>query len=65
MKIKKYNSNILGKELEEEIQDWINQYNIKVKECTNILGYEQNEDNKLINLCENLYLNILIKKLKK
>ena len=61
----RYNSNILGKKLEEEIHDLMNQYNIEVKECTNILGYEQNEDNKLINLCENLYLKHFNKKIKK
>lgn len=61
----RYNSDILGKDLEKEILYSMDNYNIKVKDCTYILGYEQNENSRLINLCENLYFKYFNKKIKK
>jgi dipeptidase D len=61
----RYNSNALGLKLEKEINNLMKQYNIKVKEYTHILGYEQDENSKLIKFCENLYFKYFNKKIKK
>ena len=55
----------MGLKLEKEINNLMKQYNIKVKEYTHILGYEQDENSKLIKFCENLYFKYFNKKIKK
>lgn len=61
----RYNSNMLGIELEKKIQDLMTQNNIENIEQSYILGYEQNEDSKLIKYCENLYFKHFNKNIKK
>lgn len=61
----RHNSNMLGIELEKEIKSNMKQYNIEVQQYTNILGYEQDENGKLIKACENLYLKHFNKNIKK
>ena len=41
------------------------QNNITITNCTNILGYEQDENSKLIKACENLYYKYFGKEIKK
>ncbi len=52
----RYNSKILGNNLKKEILNLMQQYNITMKNYSHILGYEQSENSKLINTCQNLYL---------
>lgn len=61
----RYNSNQLGLELEKNIQNNMQQYNILIKDYTHILGYEQDENSKLIKICENLYFKYFNKEIKK
>lgn len=61
----RYNSNSLGEQLEKNIQNLMNQCNVKVIDYTYILGYEQNENTKLIRTCDSLYLKVFNKKIKK
>ena len=61
----RYNSSVLGDALEKKIQNLMTQYNIKNNEYINILGYEQDENSKLIKLCENLYFKYFNKSIKK
>lgn len=61
----RYNSNVLGDTLEKKIQSLMKQYNIKSNEYINILGYEQDENSKLIKICENLYFKHFNKSIKK
>lgn len=61
----RYNSNELGINLEKNVLNIMREYNINENECTHILGYEQNENSKLIKSCENLYLKTFNRNIKK
>lgn len=61
----RYNSNSLGKNFENEIKNLMNQNHIVEAECSQILGYEQDENGELIKSCENLYRNYFNKEIKK
>lgn len=61
----RYNSSVLGLELENQIQNDMKQYDVELKEYTSILGYEQDENSRLIKFCENLYLKYFNKEIKK
>lgn len=61
----RYNSKMLGIELEKKIQDLMEKNNIQNREQSYILGYEQNEDSELIKYCEKLYFKKFNKKIRK
>lgn len=61
----RYNSKELGISLMKEIEDSMKQNNILVKEYTHILGYEQNDNSKLVKFCENQYYKYFNKEIKK
>lgn len=61
----RYNSNDLGQRLENEIKNLMEQNNVINSDYTHILGYEQNENSKLIKTCENLYRKYFNKEIKK
>lgn len=61
----RYNSSNLGQHLENEIKNLMKQNNIIDTNCTHILGYEQDENGKLIKACENLYRKYFNKEIKK
>lgn len=61
----RYNDSIIGKELYNEIVNSMKTYNISSITHNHILGYEQNENSKLINICSNLYFKYFNKEIKK
>ena len=61
----RYNDSIIGKKLYNEIEKNMQLYNIYTIEHKHILGYEQNENSKLINTCSNLYYKYFNKEIKK
>lgn len=60
----RYNSEILGANLKKEILNLMQQYNITTKNYSHILGYEQSENSKLINTCQNLYFKFFNEEIK-
>lgn len=61
----RYNNSSMGKILVNEIQENMKKYNILSKKNNCILGYEQDENSKLIKICEDLYYKYFNKKIKK
>ncbi len=61
----RYNSDKLGTNLEEKIKNNMKRYEIISKECIDILGYEQDENSKLVRICEKIYLKYFNENIKK
>lgn len=61
----RYNSKDIGEQLEKDIQNIMQKYDVQEIELLHILGYEQDENSSLIKNCEDLYLKVFNKPIKK
>lgn len=60
----RYNLESLGDNLKKEILNLMQQHNLTVRNYSHILGYEQSENNRLINICKDIYFKVFNKELK-
>ena len=61
----RYNESNIGRNLTNEIQRDMKIYNISSIKHTHILGYEQDENSRLIKVCEDLYYKYFKKEIRK